>query len=80
MTNCYLLANELWGIVNGTEDAPGTEASEHEVADYIKRKRRSCAVQASAVHTDLVYLLPEGNELSYPREIWTILSVHFEPI
>jgi len=39
--NCYLLANELWGTVNGTETVPGVEASENEVADYNKRKRRA---------------------------------------
>ena len=76
MMNCYLLANELWGIVNGTEAAPG--ASENEVADYNKRKRRACAVLVSAIHTDLMYLLPEGNELSDPRAIWTALSTHFD--
>ena len=76
--NCYLLANELWGIVNGTETVPGVGASENEVVDYNKRKRRACAVLASAIHTDLMYLLPEGNELADPRAIWTALSTHFD--
>jgi len=76
--NCYLLANELWDIVNGTETVPGVGASENEVADYNKRKRRACAVLASAIHTDLMYLLPEGNELSDPRAIWTALPTHLD--
>jgi len=76
--NCYLLANELWGIVNGTETVPGVGASGNEVADCNKRKRRACAVLASAIRTDLMYLLPEGNELSDPRAIWTALPTHLD--
>ena len=66
------------GIVNGTETVPGVGASKNEVADYNKGKRRACAVRASAIHTDLMYVLPEGNELSDPRAIWTALSTHLD--
>ena len=69
-----LLKDGLWGIANGTEDAPdGTDADK--LAKFISRRDKALAIIVLAVDTKLLYLLGNPED---PAVIWKMLSDQFQ--
>ena len=69
-----LLKDGLWGIANGTEDAPdGTDADK--LAKFISRRDKALAIIVLAVDTKLLYLLGNPED---PAVIWKKLSDQFQ--
>ena len=70
-----LMKDSLWGIVSGTEEAPGEENADAR-RKFIVRKDRALAIIVLAVDPSLLYLLGEPED---PKAVWKKLEEQFQP-
>ena len=70
-----LLAKELWGLVDGTEEEPAENTAAHVLADYRKRLQKAFSVIALAISSSQLYLVTSCEQL---RQAWEALRNHFE--
>ena len=70
-----LVKDSLWGIVSGTESAPGEDTTAERRRKYSERGDRALAIIVLAVDPTLFYLL---GDLVNPREVWTKLEEQFQ--
>ena len=68
-----LVKDGLWGIVNGTEAAPGEKGEAQK--KYLARTDCALAIIVLAVDPSLLYLLGDPKE---PRTVWTKLQEQFQ--
>ena len=70
-----LMKEDLWGIVNETETAPGLDASDAAVTKYRTRKDQALATIVLSIDPSLLYLIANPKE---PVEVWQKLRSHFQ--
>ena len=68
----YLIAKDLWGVVDGSETEP-TEATVK--AQYEKKLKQAMSLIVFSVSDNLMYLITTCKS---PKEAWDILQGHFE--
>ena len=69
-----LVKDSLWGIVSGTEAAPGEGEAEAR-KKYLTRRDRALAIIVLAVDPSLLYLLGEPED---PQAVWRKLEEQFQ--
>lgn len=69
-----LIKDGLWGIVSGTEAAPGAENAEA-LRKYVARRDRALALVVLAVEPSLLYLLGDPVD---PSTVWKKLEEQFQ--
>ena len=69
-----LIKDGLWGIVKGTEEAPGGGNAEAQ-RKYEARRDRALALVVLAVEPSLLYLLGDPED---PKVVWTKLEEQFQ--
>ena len=70
-----LMKAGLWSIVNGTENAPGTDADPDVIAKYTARRDSALAHIVLSVDPTLLYLLGDPED---PVIVWKKLSDQFQ--
>ena len=70
-----LMKEDLWGIVNETEDTPAIDASAARVAKYCARRDRASAIIVLSIEPSLLYLLGEPKN---PVESWKKIEGQFQ--
>ena len=71
----WFIAKELWGIVDGSEQAPESSAEPPVKAQYAKKLIRAMSYIVLAVSDNLTYLITSCNT---PKEAWDTLQGNFE--
>ena len=69
-----LMKDGLWGIMNGSELAPG-EGDADRLAKFVARKDRALAIIVLSVQPSLLYLLGTPED---PVEVWRKLANQFQ--
>ena len=69
------MKEDLWGIVNETEDTPAIDASAARVAKYRARRDRALATIVLSIEPSLLYLLVEPKN---PVESWKKIEGQFQ--
>ena len=70
-----LMKDSLWGIVSGTEVAPGEDNAEGRTKFFAWRDR-ALAIIVLAVDPPLLYLLGDPDD---PKAVWKKLEEQFKP-
>ena len=65
----------MFGIVSGTEEAPGEDNAEAR-RKFMARRDRTLAIIVLAVDPSLLYLLGDPED---PKAVWKKLEEHFQP-
>lgn len=71
----HLLKDDLFGIVEGTETAPGEDAGETIQRKYKQRREKALATIVLSVEPKLLYLLGDPTD---PQVVWSKLSSIFQ--
>jgi len=72
-----LMAENVWDIVDGTEEAPADNAdNRQQLQDFQKRRKKATAMLVSAIKPELYYLLTSCNDDFV--EMWTAVRTHFD--
>ena len=69
-----LMMDGLWGIINGTEIAPG-EAHTDRHAKFVSRSDRALVIIILSIDPSLLYIFGDPKD---PVEVWTFLSSQFQ--
>ena len=64
-----LIKDGLWGIVDGTKEAPGLDSSANILAKFKTRKDRALAIIVLPIEHSLLYLLGDPQD---PVQVWKI--------
>ena len=71
----FLLAKDLWGLVDGAEAEPAEGAAACVLADYRKRSQKAFSVIALVVSSSQLYLVTSCEQ---PGQAWKALRNNFE--
>ena len=71
-----LIRDDLWDIVNGTEEKPNDAASDEDKKKFKTRSNKALSMIVLSMKPELHYLV--GREPEDPVTVWTDLANHFE--
>lgn len=71
----WLIAKELWGLIDGSTAEPASEADEAVKAAYVKKSNQAMSIVVLSVSDDLLYLI---TSCVSPKAAWNALQNHFE--